>query len=227
MILLTIDTSGKQGSLGLSRRDEQGIHVLAAESLTSGQYSAELIPKFAAMLDRAALKKSDMHAFAVVAGPGSFTGLRVGLAAAKGFAEALNKPLTALSTLELIAAASQRESGSVVAAMDAGRSEIFLGHCEIHPKLEIRTLAELLVKQSELGDRVRELRAPMIVADEKIASFAREARLDVQDIPAPGVELAAALAFAQLDRGVTVRPDDLDANYIRRSDAEIFSATNL
>ena len=46
-------------------------------------------------------------------------------------------------------------------------------------------------------------------------------------VAVPGVELLAALGFAQLDRGATVRPDDLDANYIRRSDAEIFSAPNL
>src|SRR3954467_11555085 len=125
MILFTIDTSGKHGSIGLSRRDEQGIHLLAEETLVGGQFSAELIPKFAAMLERAELKKGDVGAFAVVSGPGSFTGLRVGLAAAKGFADEMQKPVVALSSLELIAAGAQRE-GAVVAGMDAGRSEIFL-----------------------------------------------------------------------------------------------------
>ncbi len=227
MILFTIDTSGKHGSLGLSRRDEEGIRVLASESLAGGQYSAELIPKFAAMLALAGRKKTDVDAYAVVAGPGSFTGLRVGLAAAKGLAEALGKPLTALSALELIAAAWRQESGAVVSAVDAGRSEIFLGHCELRPNLEIRTVAELLVKQSELGDRVREFGAPLITPDERVRNVARQSEIEVIEVAAPAPEIAAALAFAQFDRGLTVRPDDLDANYIRRSDAEIFSAPLL
>src|SRR5581483_6895552 len=131
MILLTIDTSGKNGTLGLGKREGAEVRMLTEESLAGGQYSSELIPKFAAMLERCSLTKRDVDAIAVVAGPGSFTGLRVGLAAAKGLAEILQKPLTAISALEAIAASSQQKSGSVVAALDAGRSEVFLGHCEL------------------------------------------------------------------------------------------------
>jgi tRNA threonylcarbamoyladenosine biosynthesis protein TsaB len=227
MIVFTIDTSGKNGSLGIARRDERGVSVLASETLAGGQYSAELIPKFAAMLERLKLSKTDVDAFAVVAGPGSFTGLRVGLAAAKGLAEILRKPLTALSALELAAVASSKDTGHVVAALDAGRNEVYLGHCELHPKLEVRTLAELLVKQADLAERVGELKATLVTADDKLGEVARQQGISVLNVAPPGVELLAALAFSQLDRGVTVRPDDLDANYIRRSDAEIFSAPLL
>lgn len=226
MILFTIDTSGKNGTLGLAKREAQGIRVLASESLTGGQYSAELIPKLAAMLERCGLKKTEVDAIAVIAGPGSFTGLRVGLAAAKGLAEILQKPLTAVSALELVAAAWGK-TGAVVAALDAGRSEIFLGHCEVHPKLEVRTVSELLVKQAELAERVRALHALLVTPEEAIAALARAAGLAVEPMAAPGVETLSALAGAQFDRGQTVRPDDLDANYIRRSDAEIFSAPLL
>jgi tRNA threonylcarbamoyladenosine biosynthesis protein TsaB len=226
MILFTIDTSGKNGSLGLAKRENAQLRMLAEESLLGGQYSAELIPKFAAMLERCSLKKSDLDAIAVVAGPGSFTGLRVGLAAAKGLAEILGKPLTALSALELVAASSQ-DQGAVAAALDAGRSEVFLGHCDVHKNFEVRTLAEFLVKQSELADRLREFGAPLITPDEKLAALAQSAALTVKRVQAPGPDLAAYLAFAQFDRGATVRTDDLDANYIRRSDAEIFSTPLL
>ena len=222
MILFAIDTSGKNGSLGLGKRDANDIQVLASESLQGGQYSAELIPKFAAMLARCGLRKIDVDAIAVVAGPGSFTGLRVGLAAAKGLAEILQRPLTALSALELVAAGSRGES--LVVALDAGRGEVFVAHCELHPKLEIRTLAELLVKQGEFGNRVREFGTAVVVTpDEKLAVLARAENLSVQQADPPSVETLLALAFAQLDRGVTVNPDNLDANYIRRSDAELFS----
>ncbi len=223
MLLFTIDTSGKNGTVAIARRDSTGVRLLARESLNGGQYSAELIPKFSAMLEQLALKKTDVDAIAVVAGPGSFTGLRVGLAAAKGLAEVLQKTLTAVSALELVAAGARRESGSVVAALDAGRGEIFLGHCELHPKLEVRTLAELLIKPNELEQRARDFGAGLITAEAKIAALAGEANLPVERIEAPGPDLLAALAFAQLDRGITVRPDDLDANYLRRSDAELFT----
>jgi tRNA threonylcarbamoyladenosine biosynthesis protein TsaB len=226
MILFTIDTSGKNGSLGLARREGAEMQVLAEESLAGGQYSSELIPKFAAMLERCGLTKSDVDAIAVVAGPGSFTGLRVGLAAAKGLAEIFGKPLTALSALELVAASGKRD-GAILAALDAGRSEVFLGHCEVSANFAVRTVAEFLVKQSELAERAREIDALLVTPDEKIASLAEAAGLSVQRILAAGPELTAHVAFAQLDRGTTVRPDDLDANYIRRSDAEIFSAPFL
>jgi hypothetical protein len=53
--------------------------------------------------------------------------------------------------------------------------------------------------------------------------LAERSSLPVERVPAPGPDVLAVLAFAQLDRGVTVRPDDLDANYLRRSDAELFT----
>ncbi|HEY3930038.1 MAG TPA: tRNA (adenosine(37)-N6)-threonylcarbamoyltransferase complex dimerization subunit type 1 TsaB [Candidatus Koribacter sp.] len=227
MILFIIDTSGKNGSLGLAKNEGGEVRLLASESLAGGQYSAELIPKFAAMLDQCSLTKKNVDAIAVVAGPGSFTGLRVGLAAAKGLAEILQKPLTALSALEALAATSQPTTGSVVAALDAGRSEVFLGHCELHPKLEIRTISESLVKQAEMGERLREIGAPLVTADEKIAALAQSANILVERVDPPSVGVLSAIAFAQLERGVTVRPDDLDANYIRRTDAELFSAPFL
>jgi tRNA threonylcarbamoyladenosine biosynthesis protein TsaB len=223
MILFTIDTSGRNGMLAIARRDEQGIRVLAQESLSGGQYSAELIPKFAAMLDQLKLTKSDVDAIAVVAGPGSFTGLRVGLATAKGLAEILQKPLTGISSLELVAAAAKGGSSTVVSALDAGRNEIFLGHCEVKPKLEVSTRAEVLIKPEELAERMLEFNSRLVTPEERIVVLATKMILPVEQVAAPGAELLAALAFSQLDRGITVRPDDLDANYLRRSDAELFT----
>jgi tRNA threonylcarbamoyladenosine biosynthesis protein TsaB len=223
MILFTIDTSGKNGTIAIAQRDQQGTRVLASESLNGGQYSAELIPKFAMMLERLGLTKASVDAIAVVAGPGSFTGLRVGLAAAKGLAEILQKPLTAISALELVAVAANRENQAVISALDAGRGEIFLASCEVQVKLEVSTRAEVLIKPEELAEKVREFAAPLVTPEEKIAALAEKASLPVERITAPGPEVLAALAFAQLDRGATVRPDDLDANYLRRSDAELFT----
>jgi tRNA threonylcarbamoyladenosine biosynthesis protein TsaB len=227
MILFAIDTSGKNGRLGIARRIDGRIDICATGSLNGGQYSAELIPTFAAMLGQVGLRKTEVDAIAVVAGPGSFTGLRVGLAAAKGLAEVLQKPLTAISALEMVAAASKRGHETVVAAVDAGRGDVFLGHCEIHPKFEIRTRSEVLAKQTEMVARVREFNAAIVTSDEKIMAIASQAGLEYERIAPPGVDVLAAMAYSQFDRGVTMRPDDLDANYLRRSDAEVLFSPSL
>lgn len=224
MILFTIDTSGKNGTIAITKRDEHVTRVLTSKSLSGGQYSTELIPKFAAMLEQLGLEKTSVDAIAVVAGPGSFTGLRVGLAAAKGLAEILQKQLTAISALELVAVAANRD-GAVIAALDAGRGEVFLAHCEVKEKLEVTTHAEVLIKPEELAEKVREFGAQLVTPEEKIVALAGKLDLSVEKIVAPGADVLAALAFAQLDRGLTVRPDDLDANYLRRSDAELFTTS--
>ena len=77
------------------------------------------------MLEQLSFKKTDVDAIAVVAVRDRLPVSRVGLAAAKGLAEILQKPLTAISALEAIAVAAGQSNGSVIAALDAGRSEVF------------------------------------------------------------------------------------------------------
>src|SRR6201987_3825464 len=133
MLLLITDTSGKQGSVALARpgeRDPRGVEVIEVAPLEGGAFSAQLVPQIAALLAKHKFNKAGIDAFIVVSGPGSFTGLRVGLAAIKALAEILRKPIAPVSLLEVIALASHRE-GKVVAALDAGRSEVYAGEYEI------------------------------------------------------------------------------------------------
>src|SRR6266498_4184883 len=131
MLILGVDTSGKSGSIALVRfdsdnsqaktfdregREEQPqssqrttSNTLEVVSLEGGTFSAELVPQIAALLQKHSLKKYQIGAFAVVSGPGSFTGLRVGLAAIKGLAEILQKPIAAVSLLEAVALAVETE----------------------------------------------------------------------------------------------------------------------
>jgi tRNA threonylcarbamoyl adenosine modification protein YeaZ len=76
------------------------IDVLEVVPLAGGAFSAQLIPQIAALLEKHGHSKHDLEAFVVASGPGSFTGLRVGLAAIKALAEALQKPIVAISVLE-------------------------------------------------------------------------------------------------------------------------------
>jgi tRNA threonylcarbamoyladenosine biosynthesis protein TsaB len=104
-LLLAVDTSGKNGSLALARAmlGESEIDVLEIVPLAGGAFSAQLVPQIAAVLKQHGHTQRDLGAFAVVSGPGSFTGLRVGLAAIKALAEALQKPIVAISLLEAVA----------------------------------------------------------------------------------------------------------------------------
>src|ERR1700747_1299336 len=128
MLLLAIDTSGKQGSIALSTTGERSsggddVEAIEIAPLVGGTFSAELIPQISDLLSRNGHTKNDIGAFAVTSGPGSFTGLRIGLAAVKALAEVLAKPIAAVSRLEVCAFASGVQ-GKVMAALDAGRGDV-------------------------------------------------------------------------------------------------------
>src|SRR5205085_3270175 len=127
MLLLAADTSGKHGSIALAQWEPGGIcDVLEVVPLAGGTFSAQLVPQIAELLQKHGFSKKDLDGFAVASGPGSFTGLRVGLAAIKALGEVLGKPIAAVSLLELVATAS-KSSGKVTTAMDAGRGEVYVG----------------------------------------------------------------------------------------------------
>ena len=91
MLILAADTSGKQGSIALAECGTGGCSVVEIVPLTGGTFSAQLVPQIAALLEKHGHSKSDLGGFAVASGPGSFTGLRVGLAAIKALAEVLEQ----------------------------------------------------------------------------------------------------------------------------------------
>ena len=128
MLLLATDTSGKNGSIALARvtSGQSDVEIVEAVPLAGGTFSAQLVPQISALLEKHGYHKSDLAGFAVVSGPGSFTGLRVGLAAIKALAEVLHKPIAAVSLLEAVAW-SGATRGRVLAALDAGRTEVYVG----------------------------------------------------------------------------------------------------
>src|ERR1700693_4162226 len=131
MLILAADTSGKQGSIALARGLDNGkCDVVEVTPLAGGTFSAQLVPQIAALLSRHGFNNQDIDAFAVASGPGSFTGLRVGLAAIKGLAEILGKPIATLSMLEVVAIAGGMR-GRVLAGLGAGRGEVYAGEYEV------------------------------------------------------------------------------------------------
>ncbi len=223
MLLLGIDTSGKHGSIALAEGDAAGFQVLEVVAIGGGTFSAQLVPQVAALLARYKRKKEDLDAFAVATGPGSFTGLRIGLAGVKALAEVLGKPIAAVSVLEAVAAGAGVQ-GRVLAALDAGRSEVFAGEYEVAGGTA-RLRREVLLTQVEFLDRARTWVSAGQVAtpDDSIAQLLRTGGISFLATARPRSDLIARLGLARVLAGETVSVDQLDANYIRRSDAEIFS----
>jgi tRNA threonylcarbamoyladenosine biosynthesis protein TsaB len=220
MLLIAIDTSGRNGSVALCRGDENSFTALQVMTVEGGTYSARLMPVIAELLADQQLTKEQIDAFVVVSGPGSFTGLRVGLATAKGLCEVMHKPLLAVSMLEAVAVVRGPRDGHVAVALDAGRGELYVG--------------EFMIVESR-ASVVREYIA-------KLDTFAASGKVTVLSPDAKVVDaLVASSAFAQLVEAVhgdeigqfglskflagdLADVATLDANYIRRSDAEIFCA---
>jgi tRNA threonylcarbamoyladenosine biosynthesis protein TsaB len=223
MLLLVTDTSGKHGSVGLARAGEDSsasyVDVIDEVPLAGGTFSAQLVPQISALLAKHGFSKRDIGAFVVISGPGSFTGLRVGLAAIKALAEILQKPIVPVSLLEVIAVASGAQ-GKIMAALDAGRGEVYVGEYELAGESAHLVREQLLPKE----DFLFVARASIVATpDEILAGTIREAGISVSVVPSLDAKMIARLGWRKLQAGETVSPEQLDANYIRRSDAEIFA----
>jgi tRNA threonylcarbamoyladenosine biosynthesis protein TsaB len=158
----------------------------------------------------------ELAAVVVVAGPGSFTGVRVGLSAAKGFSEAGGVGLIAVSRLALLAANLDGGGGPVHAVLDAGRGELYYGEY-----LGRRCLREALMSGEEVAAAVA---AGAIVACEaKVAESLGGPGLLVRMVEEPSAGDALALALGRIEAGDFDDAATLDANYLRRTDVEIFA----
>jgi tRNA threonylcarbamoyladenosine biosynthesis protein TsaB len=224
MLLLAVDTSGKLGSIALAQCEPDGAcNVMEVAPLVGGTFSAQLVPQIAALLEKHGLNKRDIGAFAVATGPGSFTGLRVGLAAIKALAEVLKKPIATVSVLEAIAVASG-SPGKLAAVLDAGRNEVFVGEYEVASSGSRLIREQLLNRDEFLGSANAEV---IITPDNNVAEAARSKGLQVREIERPRSDAIANLGWKKIQAGETFSPEALDANYLRRSDAEIFSQSKF
>lgn len=215
-ILLGLDTCGPTGSVALARlTGMDSVEVIAMTELEGRTYSATLLSAVADLLTGAALGLADVSCLVAVNGPGSFTGVRVGLSAVKGLAEGGGIPLVSVSRLEVLA----RKAGVLSAALDAHRHEIFLRVAE--PGAAVR---ELLAGAADLTG----IQSPSRIAacdDAAVALLAAAwPQTSIVRVPAPHAAdalavAAPAVAAKQFGDSIT-----LDGHYLRRSDAEIFGA---
>jgi len=222
MLILSVDTSGPHGSVALCRGDATSFQVLGLSALEGGTYSARLVPCIAGLLQSSGCTKSQLDGLVVVDGPGSFTGLRVGLSTVKALCEVLRKPLAAVSMLEAIAVTYGHEGEDVTAILDAGRGEVYVGEYGIRDE-HAHNLQQSIQKRDGFLDHSQPQKSRLLTTFVKLAELPIAAVAGVTVVNALRADAIARIGLRKLLAGETSDPASLDANYIRRSDAELFS----
>ena len=226
MLILSIDTTSSAGSVALLRDLDVVSQVASAEA---EPYSTRLFRDVERVMHEAGKRMVDIDLYAVAPGPGSFTGVRVGLAAVKAWAEVFRKPVAAVSTLEAIAFQAAPAESLIAGIADAHRGQLFAGLYEraeygmnrrgedvVMPPAECFAY---LAQQAESAPFVIRTTAAEVVRASLVGSPAAGARVDAAD-PALA-PVIGKLAYARARRGDVVDALTLDAHYVRRSDAEL------
>jgi tRNA threonylcarbamoyladenosine biosynthesis protein TsaB len=190
------------------------------------EHSAELLPVIAELLERAGAGWDDVDAIAVGVGPGTFTGLRIGVATARGLAQALRVPVHPVSSLEALAAAARAATPperAILALIDAKRRQVFASLYRAEEALTPEW-GPLALEREQLLERVRELDTAVFA----VGDWAIESRPYLEaasiDVPASNSRLHAvdALQICRLGRGIEpVAPERVNPVYVRVPDAEI------
>lgn len=199
---------------------------------TAEDYSSWLLPAVEELLKRAGFRTSDMDAFAAASGPGSFTGVRVGLTTVKAWGEVYRKPVVGISRLKAIAVEGWGDPGYVAAWFDAHRGQVFGAVYKSNDSELVRVGDEMVIAPEKFLEKVAEVTEGAKVT---WASADPESLFDPADVEKRrrlGDEFKyvsgllagpiGALAARELAAGRFSDPLGLDANYVRRSDAEIF-----
>jgi tRNA threonylcarbamoyladenosine biosynthesis protein TsaB len=227
MLILAIDTTGASGSIALLRcgagAPARDCEIVELVPLAGRTYSAQLMPQISSLLSRQEFNKGEIEAFAAATGPGSFTGLRVGLSTVKALAEVTHKPIAAVSLLEALAWAAAGP-GQVIAVLDAMRGEVYVGEYVVRENAIPELVREVLMPLPEFAAEAKATpHLPVLTSDESVASALGVRGVAVKLVPRPQSDVIGRIGAMKIVAGQVTSPEALDANYIRRSDAEIFS----
>ncbi len=237
MLLLVVDTAGPTGGVLLAEADESGVahsvdqktEILGLIDLHPRQFSAELIPAIAELLRASERRLADVDAFTVVSGPGSFTGLRVGLSAVKALAEVTGKPILTLSRLAILASMATKLSSSepidaeMHVVLDAGRGEFYHGVYRDGGKTRVYEGFETL---DAVTERINQQSGQVIASEACVkTAFHTVAGLRLCEVASPSVRDALPLAVEEWRARRFQDPVTVDANYLRRSDAVVVVRT--
>ncbi len=217
VVVLAADATHEFGSLALARGHET-LEELPLHS-PSG-FAHVLFGELDALLRRHGLKAADIDCFAAASGPGSFTGVRVGLAFVKGLAEALDKPAVAVSNLRALASFGSAPLRAAV--LDARRGEIYGAVYDSAGRpIAPETVMKLPAWIECLPDGDIEFVSTDFAPFRAALAGTRFERAGIVTAPRALAGSVARIALAAFLRGEATDPAALDANYVRRADAEL------
>jgi tRNA threonylcarbamoyladenosine biosynthesis protein TsaB len=235
MQVLALDTTGRQGSVAIVRDDDRVLTVAEQAGDPARSHAERLPADILALLDARAVPVSAIDCFAVASGPGSFTGLRIGIATMQGLASVSQKPMVGVSALTALAqlASDGRQAGDRIGVwIDAYRREVFAALFDVtdKPPFSLERLNQ--IEGATVGDpaatlgrwlRLGPLPAVFIGDGAKLYREhlvrAAESALILPVPPLAGAVGRLALAHAR--RGETVSPSGIQPLYVRRPDAEL------
>ena len=223
MRILGLDTATWRASVGLLIDGEVAAERFQA---TNGSHGVWLLPLIDEVLRAADCSVNALDAVAVSAGPGSFTGLRVGLSVAKGLARAAGTRLVAVPTLEALARTIADRHGAICALLDARKGELYAGCFESSARGWRRLRPDALVTPESLAAM---LPTPCTVVGDAVIAYGDVLRTRfgsaVTVLPfeshGPRGGVVAAVGLERLRSGAQDNVDSLEPEYIRRSEAEL------
>ena len=160
MLILAFESSAKPASAALMK---DGILLAQTVQISGLTHSTTLLPIADSLLKNAGLTIDDVDAFAVAHGPGSFTGIRIGISTVKGLAWASGKPCLGVSTLEAMAYNGIAAGGYVCPVMDARRSQVYNALFEIVDGKPVRLCKDRAISLEELGEELKKLDSPAFI----------------------------------------------------------------
>jgi tRNA threonylcarbamoyladenosine biosynthesis protein TsaB len=211
--LLILDSCGSEGGVAVATLSPNSPPRMISRSLPGKTFSSGLVRAVREVLEESGLALAALNAIVVMHGPGSFTGVRVGLSAAKGLAQPSGVPVIALSRLAVMAD-MVKAADKIFVAMDAGRGELYFGEYE---SLGTRCVEETLLHREYLPQRLHG--AALHFYEPSLATLLGDAVPHIL-MPQPGAADCIPLAMRALEAKDFADLATLDANYLRVTDVE-------
>ena len=224
MLILGIDTATAQVSVAVG--GHEGV-LASTQSVRGRQHAETLVPAIEFTCRQARIELSEISVVAVDLGPGLFTGLRVGVAAAKAMAHALRVPMIGVPSLDLVAFPLRFSPKLIVAAVDARRGELFTASYRQVPGGIQRLTPHHVVSPDDLASELLATAEECLLVGDGAVRYREvfdglhKVEIIEEGLAYPAASSLVMLAHAQALREQWVKPWDLQPLYLRKPDAEI------
>ena len=223
MIILGIDTSSPSGSVALL---DNGLVVSESLLNNSPAYSGKLLKEVDGVLNRSKIKLNELGGFVITKGPGSFTGLRVGMSLLKGLILAIEKPFVSVNTIDAYAETVKPGPYSICPVLDARKKQVYTALFSSKNDLYIRKTSDQAISAENLCGQIKQPTAFVgngLEVYKELFSFYLKKNF-IHDVPVKNITVAASaclIALRDFKERMSCDLDSLTINYVRPSEAEI------